>query len=660
MGAIAAFLVLLGINISPASADIGGTPARTWGTNGRVLAILPQGDRVYIAGTFTSVIDPSSRTYPVSNVAVFIPSTGRFDTTWPVTADDTVTSLAISAGKLYLGGLFGKVNSTARAKLAKVDALTGALDRAWTPKVNRQPDAVTAVGGQIYVSGLFTQAAGSGGVLGARPYVARFSADSGVLDAGWQPTPNDRVYAVQASADQQSIYIGGTFTAVNGASTPAKLVRLSASSGALVPGFTPGPTNLTTRGPIYGMAVSGTNLYLAVGGAGGACAAMDAQTGAVQWSKHSNGNLQGVALLGGTVYCGGHFTGDGAFDGLTRYKLATVDAASGTTLPFAPVINSALGVWSLGSDATHVYIGGDFTKIGATDQPQFAVLPDSSALTTPGAPETLSCSPGDSVAMLQWFVPSTDGGQPLRSYSVYRSTDLATWTKIASTPDAAYADGTAVNATTYAYRVTAVNVMGESAPSATVTCTPQPASATAPAAPGSFAAMGVPNAASLTWTTPANGGSQITSYRIYRGDSAGTETLLATPSGTATTYLDSAVTVGSRYYYRVSAVNAVGESPLSAEDSAVPSDGTPATPVMTGSSGPGGITLAWTAPKDNGSPITKYVLTRDAIRIAVLPATQLSYVDQATTSGTTYTYRLKAQNAMGSSPLSKPLVLTAQ
>ncbi|WP_162233042.1 fibronectin type III domain-containing protein [Nostocoides japonicum] len=657
---ISAILLLSGLAVSPANADVGAAPARTWGTNGRVLSILSLGGRVYIAGTFTSVIDPSSRTYPVSNIAVFDPSSGRFDTSWPVSADNTVTSLATSGGKLFLAGLFSKVNGVKRTKLAKVDALTGALDSTWTPKINRQPDSMTTAGDEVYVSGLFTQAAGSGGTLIDRPHVARFSTDTGSLDTTWQPTPNNRVYAVQVSADQQSVYLGGTFTSVNGTSTPSKIVRLSASSGSLVPGFAPGATNQTTRGPVYGIAVSGTRLYLAVGGAGGACAAMDGQTGTVAWSKHTNGNLQAVTLVGGTVYCGGHFTGDGAFDGQTRYKLASVDAASGTTLPFAPVINSALGVWSLASDATHVYVGGDFTKIGSTDQPQFAEFPDSAALTAPGAPETVSCSPGDSVAMLQWFVPSTDGGQPLRSYSVYRSTDQTTWAKIGNTTDPAYADTAATNGTTYSYRVTAVNAIGESAPSTTVTCTPQPASATPPAAPGNFAAMGVPNATSLSWTAPANGGSQITAYRVYRGDGPGTETLLATTTGATTGYVDSAVTIGSRYYYRVSAINAVGESPLSAEDSASPTDGAPAAPVMTGTSGPDGITLNWTAPKDNGSPITKYVLTRDGIRIATFPATQFSYVDAGVTPGTNYTYRLKAQNAMGNSPLSKPVVISAQ
>jgi hypothetical protein len=78
---------------------------------------------------------------------------------------------------------------------------------------------------------------------------------------------------------------------------------------------------------------------------------------------------------------------------------------------------------------------------------------------------------------------------------------------------------------------------------------------------------------SISWTDGANGGSAITGHKLYRSTSAG-----FTPSGanlvgtimTGSPYLDTGITNGTTYYYRLSAVNSVGESGLSPEASGKP------------------------------------------------------------------------------------------
>ena len=75
------------------------------------------------------------------------------------------------------------------------------------------------------------------------------------------------------------------------------------------------------------------------------------------------------------------------------------------------------------------------------------------------------------------------------------------------------------------------------------------------------------------WTRPSsNGGSAITGYKVYRGTSSGGETLL----GERRQRHDAAPTrpspAGTTYYYKVTAVNAVGEGALSNERSATPAD----------------------------------------------------------------------------------------
>ncbi len=68
----------------------------------------------------------------------------------------------------------------------------------------------------------------------------------------------------------------------------------------------------------------------------------------------------------------------------------------------------------------------------------------------------------------------------------------------------------------------------------------------------------------LAWTASSTTSPAITNYKIYRGSSSGGETLLATV-GNVTSYADTTVSVGNTYFYRVTAVNANGESLASNE-----------------------------------------------------------------------------------------------
>jgi hypothetical protein len=106
----------------------------------------------------------------------------------------------------------------------------------------------------------------------------------------------------------------------------------------------------------------------------------------------------------------------------------------------------------------------------------------------------------------------------------------------------------------------------------TVTATAPVTVAAKPAAPSSptqlVAATATTRGISLTWNAPATQTSgPITNYRIYRGSSPGAETLLTTIANTLT-YSDTTARSGAISYYRVAAVNAAGQSAMSAEASA--------------------------------------------------------------------------------------------
>lgn len=78
----------------------------------------------------------------------------------------------------------------------------------------------------------------------------------------------------------------------------------------------------------------------------------------------------------------------------------------------------------------------------------------------------------------------------------------------------------------------------------------------------------------LSWTAPANGGSPITNYKVYRSTTSGSETLVTSGGcsslGNVLVCTDMGLTNGTTYYYQVSAVNGIGEGPKSDEVSATP------------------------------------------------------------------------------------------
>jgi hypothetical protein len=82
---------------------------------------------------------------------------------------------------------------------------------------------------------------------------------------------------------------------------------------------------------------------------------------------------------------------------------------------------------------------------------------------------------------------------------------------------------------------------------------------TAPSAPTQLLIMVGNGQAALTWNAPSDGGSPITYYRVYRAASeSGSYSPLSSP--TSPSYTDTGLTSGQTYWYKVTAVNAIGES----------------------------------------------------------------------------------------------------
>ena len=92
-----------------------------------------------------------------------------------------------------------------------------------------------------------------------------------------------------------------------------------------------------------------------------------------------------------------------------------------------------------------------------------------------------------------------------------------------------------------------------------------------PSAPTALSALAGDASASLSWNAPSfDGGSPVSGYKVYRDTSPNPTTVLDT-LGVQTSYVDPGLLNGTTYYYKVSALNANGESPLSNQSKATPS-----------------------------------------------------------------------------------------
>jgi titin len=221
---------------------------------------------------------------------------------------------------------------------------------------------------------------------------------------------------------------------------------------------------------------------------------------------------------------------------------------------------------------TYYYTVAAVNAVGVSPQSNEASATPKQPATAPSAPQGLAATGGNGSVKLSWSAPSTDGGSPVTGYDVYRGTSPGgeSATPVATNvAGASYTDASAVNGTAYYYTVAAVNAVGVSPQSNEASATPQP---TLASAPSGLAASGGNGSVSLSWSAPSsNGGSPVTGYDVYRGTSPGGES--ATPVATSvagTSYTDTGLANGTKYYYTVAAVNAVGVSPQSNEASATP------------------------------------------------------------------------------------------
>ena len=359
------------------------------------------GNTVYVAGSFSTArpagAAPGVNTVPRSNLLAYDIRTGNLITSWAPSLN--AQALAITASpdgsRIYVGGDFTSVNGATVWRIAALDATTGALIPSFTPKPDAKVRAIVATASTVYFGGLFSSVGGT-----PRERLAAASATDGSL-LGWAPSASGAsgVNAMVISPDKSEVVVGGSFTTLDGSSSPGYgLGAVDATTGALLPfavnslvrdgGTEAAITSLSGDSD----SVYGTGYVFGTGGNLEGTFRADWNGGTLVWVEDCHGDTYSSFPMGGAVYQASHkhFCGDiGGFPQPTpwvfHHATAMSKAATGTvtTNPYGGYYNFAgnpaptlldwfpdldtgtytgqgQGPWTVTGNSQYVVMGGEF------------------------------------------------------------------------------------------------------------------------------------------------------------------------------------------------------------------------------------------------------------------------------------------------------------
>ena len=327
-----------------------------WFPAGQVNAILATNDTVYIGGDFSYV---GPRTGPV---ALFDQAAGGLQA-WPPRINGTpgvsgVVKAVVpdGSGGWFIGGTFTGIGTLAVTNVAHLKPdLTP--DAGWNAKlVGSTVNALAFDNGRLYIGGTFSKINGqalTGGLAGV-------NAASPVVN--WDPQLSGTVNAMQVVGGL--VYVGGSFFSV-GSSNLQNLAAISTST-ALANSFNPS----TVDGQVLALFVTATNIY--VGGQfanigtkpRNRLAALDLNIGVANaWNPNPSGIVRALYITSTNAFVGGDFT---TISLANRRGFASIGlTGTGTAQAFDLALQSvgtANLVRSIMLQGNSLYVGGQFTN----------------------------------------------------------------------------------------------------------------------------------------------------------------------------------------------------------------------------------------------------------------------------------------------------------
>lgn len=295
---------------------------------------------------------------------------------------------------------------------------------------------------------------------------------------------------------------------------------------------------------------------------------------------------------------------------------------------------------------------GDGQARDAASWADAQLLPREVGGTLPAVPAELSAEAGNATVKLSW-----KASQGATSYQVFRGTtstveNIPIATNITGTT---YTNSGLTNGTKYYYRLKAVNNFGASEYSSMVSATPILVIPPPTAAPTNLTATPGDTTITLSWGAVQG----ATGYRIFRGTTSNgqSSTPLATVNGT--TFTNTGLTNGTAYFYKVAAINAGGQGPMSAQATATPTTGLSAPTSLTATPGDRQITLTWNGVTGaTGYRVFRGTTSNGQSTTAITTVNGTSFTNTGLTNGTAYFYKVAAISATGQGPLSNEATAT--
>ncbi len=414
-------------------------------SNGEIWDIEVVGNRVFVAGSFTSIADASGNTTPLGQryLAAYNIDTGKIDRTFRPTFNGGVNAVEATPDgtKLFVGGTFNTVNGVAAQKVASLDLTTGApvASFSFSRSTNNAVKALAATNSTLYVGGRFTRINGV-----VKSGLAAVSTSTGVVDTGFS---NDitggigvsgtlTVQQLRLTHDDSKLLVVHTGRQIAGQDRLG-MGLISTATKQLLPWRSRlWDDNLASVGGvtrIYAGDIAPDDSYFVVtSGSGGdkppisdtAVAYPVNPTGPVDdvqplWIARNFDSVYSVAITEQAVYIGGHFSwnesptanqpwpgldnvGYGTGQGLSGYGLGdqvvrrdhigALDPATGTALEWDPGSNSFEGNKAMEATSRGLFVGGDGMFQGGVRTGRVAFY-DFSSLPAPSTTDTTITTP---------------------------------------------------------------------------------------------------------------------------------------------------------------------------------------------------------------------------------------------------------------------------
>jgi probable HAF family extracellular repeat protein len=329
----------------------------------------------------------------------------------------------------------------------------------------------------------------------------------------------------------------------------------------------------------------------------------------------------------------------GASPGADSYNVKRADTWGGSYTPIATgVPGTTYTDTAVVNGNTYYYVVSAVNAWGES--------PDSDPVSArpvppPAAPTGLTAIAGVEQVTLSWN-PSAWADY----YEIWHSnTPGGPYDWLAYTFGTSYVDPWLVGGTTYYYVVTAVNNAGASGISNEASATPTPPPP--PPAPAGLTASPGDTRVTLSWNLSPG----ADYYNVKRSTSSGGP-YTTVISMVGSSYVDTGLTNGVRYFYVVSAVNRGGESPNSNEASATPTGPPPPAPPTSLAANTAGrsVKLTWTQSASPGitqNRIYRATTSGGPYSVRATIAAGTTFMDGSLTSGVTYYYVVTAVDNRG-------------